>query len=80
MKEINPNGIYNREELADLLGVTPRTVTSYYKVGLPRRPGMRGNRTTGRQLLDWLENGRTQTPEQSQANPKLIKFRRANGL
>lgn len=81
MKEINPYGLYNRNELAELLEVTPRTISAYYaKRGLPKKPGIRGNCTTGRQVIAWIENGGIEEQVHNLTNSKLVKFRNASGM
>lgn len=70
--EVSPNGIYNRQQLAEILGCSERTVDYYYTLGLPRKRIRSRNYTTGRQVLSFIEN---QESSPREANPKVSKFR-----
>ncbi|MGI6751115.1 MAG: hypothetical protein ACOX4U_00620 [Anaerovoracaceae bacterium] len=68
--EVNPNGIYDRHQLAEILRCSIRTIDYYYTLGLPRKKIRSKNYTTGRQLLQFIES-----QDSESENPKLIKFR-----
>lgn len=73
MREVVLNAIYSREDLAELFEVDPRTVSVYYTKGLPKKKSVRGNCTTGRQVMEWLENGAEE--RKTEQNPKVVKFK-----
>lgn len=79
MIKVEPDAAYTKKDLAEIFGKTERTINRYYTQGLPTQAIRGVNYTFGEDVMEWLRSGGQANP-QPKANPKLIKFRRANGL
>jgi hypothetical protein len=69
---VDPNGIYSKQQIAEILGCSIRTVDFYYTLGLPRRKIRSRNYTTGRQLIQFIED---ESGGEDVGNPKIINFK-----
>lgn len=77
MIKVDPNAAYNKKDLAALFGKSERTINRYYKEGLKKRLVRKVNLTYGYEIDEWIKShGDADEP----INPKILKFRQANGL
>lgn len=79
MIKIDPDAAYSKKDLAELFERTERTINRYYEQGLPSTSIRGMNYTFGYEIIAWMKNGGLGVAQEP-TNPKLLKFRNANGL